>query len=230
MFSVDRSVDISNALSFGIIATLLVISPGPNGVLILKTVPGSGRLAGFANIGGFVFAFYVHGLLSIFGISIILVQSANAFMIVKLLGAGYLCWIGIKALIEGWRLERWRSSAPSSHQARDVRSGLSSRLSKAQLGKAFAEGFLTNALNPKVSMFYLSAFPQFISPTEGAPIEALTLVSLHAFINVIWFSSLILLFKHLIRSGGRPRFQRWLKSVTGLVFIGFGLKLAMMKP
>ncbi|CFX15406.1 conserved exported protein of unknown function [Candidatus Filomicrobium marinum] len=64
--------------SFAVVAALLVMSPGPNGLLIAKTVPSSGRSAGFANVAGFVAAFYVHGALSILGISIILVRSAEA--------------------------------------------------------------------------------------------------------------------------------------------------------
>jgi threonine/homoserine/homoserine lactone efflux protein len=84
--------------TFMFVASLLVMSPGPNGILIAKTVPTSGRAAGFANLARFVTAFYLHGALSVLGISVILVQSATAFSIVKYLGAAYLCWIGIKAL------------------------------------------------------------------------------------------------------------------------------------
>lgn len=95
-------MDISTLLSFTFISALLVMSTGPNGVLIAKTVPTSGMAAGLANVGGFVAAFYVHGALSILGISLILVQSSHAFFIVKMLGAAYLCWIGVKALREAW--------------------------------------------------------------------------------------------------------------------------------
>jgi len=70
-------MDIVTLLSFTFIASLLAMSPGPNGVLIAKTVPTSGKAAGFANVA----AFYVHGALSILGISLILVQSAQAFFI-----------------------------------------------------------------------------------------------------------------------------------------------------
>ncbi len=104
-------MDIVNLLTFVFVATLLVISPGPNGVLVAKTVPTSGRKAGFANVWGFVAAFYVHGTLSIFGISILLVQSAQAFFIFKLLGAGYLCWIGIKSLLAVWSNKQKNSIA-----------------------------------------------------------------------------------------------------------------------
>ncbi|HEB27168.1 MAG TPA: LysE family translocator, partial [Porticoccus sp.] len=99
-------MDAVQILSFMAVATLLVISPGPNGVLIAKTVPISGKSAGFANIGGVVAAFYIHGSLSILGISILLVQSSQAFFIFKIFGATYLCWIGLKSLLAAWRNEQ----------------------------------------------------------------------------------------------------------------------------
>ena len=206
-------------LSFTFVAALLVMSPGPNGVLVAKTVPTSGRAAGFANVAGFVAAFYLHGALSIFGISLILVQSAQAFLAVKLLGAAYLCWIGIKALYDAWR---GGSTVQSVAPARRIR----------QLPAAFAEGFLTNALNPKVSMFYLAAFPQFIPHTAGesaAVGAAFALVVIHSLLNAIWFGAMVLLFARLSGAARNQAFQRWLKGITGAVFVGFGIKLATIR-
>ncbi len=210
-------MDLATVLSFSFIAALLVMSPGPNGVLIARTVPTSGKAAGFANVAGFVSAFYLHGALSILGISIILVQSAQAFFVVKMLGAAYLCWIGLKAL-----LEAWRGVAPAA-------GGVAPAKRRRTLLKAYSEGFLTNALNPKVSMFYLAAFPQFISRTDGALSASFTLVFIHSLLNLVWFSLIIMLFVRLSGATRNQSFQRWLKSVTGVVFIGFGAKLAMLK-
>lgn len=210
-------MDVSQVLAFGFVASLLVMSPGPNGVLIARTVPTSGRAAGFANVAGFVTAFYLHGALSILGISVILVQSAEAFLIVKFLGAAYLCWIGAKAL---WEAVRGTTAPVHVAPARQKRALL----------RAYIEGFLTNALNPKVSMFYLAAFPQFMTIGENAAASAFLLVFIHSMISAAWFVAAVLLFARLTclsRSGG---FQRWLKGVTGLVFIGFGAKLATYKP
>ena len=89
-------------ISFTLVALLLVVSPGPNGMLIAKTVPLAGRAAGFANVAGFLVAFYLHGTLSILGISVILTKSAEAFFVFKMLGALYLIWIGLKALISAF--------------------------------------------------------------------------------------------------------------------------------
>lgn len=209
-------MDISTLISFTVIASLLVMSPGPNGVLIAKTVPTSGKAAGFANVAGFVTAFYVHGALSILGISLILVQSAQAFFVVKLLGVAYLCWIGFKALRDAWN-----GFAP----AKEIEPAKKHRT----LLKAFVEGFLTNALNPKVSMFYLAAFPQFTTQTQDALSASFMLVFVHSMINLIWFSAMVILFARFASAARNSTFQRWLKGITGIVFIGFGAKLATVK-
>ena len=132
-----------------------------------------------------------------------------------MLGAAYLCWIGVKALWSAWQgSERNGSLQPAK--------------SKRSLGKAFLEGFLTNALNPKVSMFYLAAFPQFILLTGSAD-SAFLLVFIHSAINLVWFSAMVLLFSRLTVAANNRVFQRALKTTTGLIFVGFGLKLASMK-
>ncbi|MDG1209352.1 MAG: LysE family translocator [Paracoccaceae bacterium] len=207
----------SEIVAFTFVASLLVMSPGPNGVLIAKTVPTSGRAAGFANVAGFVTGFYLHGAMAIFGLSIILVQSATAFAIVKYLGVAYLCWIGVKALISAWQgIETTGEVKPADR--------------RRTLSKAYIEGLLTNALNPKVSMFYLAAFPQFITLGETTATASFMLVFIHSMINGIWFGAMVLLMSRLTSIARSGNFQRWLKGITGVVFIGFGAKLATYKP
>lgn len=210
-------MDIVTILSFVAVAAILVISPGPNGLLIAKTVATSGKSAGFANITGFVAAFLVHGSLSIFGISVLLVQSAQAFLVFKLLGAAYLCWIGIKALI----------SACKSNNFKQGNLVISTKITT--WNTAVFEGFLTNALNPKVSMFYLAAFPQFL-PLGGEIFAAASLVFIHAFINVIWFSVIVLLLSNAKHITISDNINRGFKAFTGIVFIGFAAKLVLLKP
>ncbi|PHQ79255.1 MAG: MFS transporter [Thalassobium sp.] len=193
------------------------MSPGPNGFLIAKTVPTSGKAAGFANVAGFVTAFFLHGALAILGISIILVKSATAFTIVKYLGAAYLVWIGFKALIAAFK------GVENAEKVTPVKN-------RRTLWRAYMEGFFTNALNPKVSMFYLAAFPQFIKIGETPAASSFLLVFLHSLVAAAWFVAMILLFAKLSSMARSGNFQRWLKGVTGVVFIGFGLKLASFKP
>ena len=89
---------------------------------------------------------------------------------------------------------------------------------------------MTNALNPKVSMFYLAAFPQFITIGETSAAASFLLVLIHSMINAIWFGAMVMLFSTLTSAARSGSFQRWLKGVTGVVFIGFGLKLASYRP
>ncbi|MCG8492184.1 MAG: LysE family translocator [Sneathiellales bacterium] len=208
---------LSEILTFVTIAALLVMSPGPNGLLIAKTVPTSGKKAGLANVAGFVTAFYLHGALSILGISILLVQSATAFTIVKFLGALYLCWIGFKSLYAAYKGEGKTDTVKPARR-------------KRTLIAAYIEGFLTNALNPKVSMFYLAAFPQFIQVGESAVSASFLLVFLHSMLCALWFTAITLLLSKLTRATGNAGFQRAVKAVTGVVFVGFGIKLATMRP
>jgi len=208
---------LATILAFAAMAALLIISPGPNGVLIAKTVSTSGRAAGFANIAGFAVAFFMHGTFAIFGLSVILLQSAHLFMAIKFAGAAYLVWIGLKALHDAWRgLPDKLAEVPPARRPRT-------------LLKAFAEGFVTNALNPKVAMFYIAAFPQFMPPEGGAPWAAYVLVAMHAALNLTWFGPMVLLFDTLSGAARSGRAQRTVKALTGMVFVGFGIKLATLK-
>src|SRR3546814_17766875 len=117
-------------------------------------------------------------------------------------GAAYVCWVGIKALRDAWRgIDKVAEVAPARR--------------RRPLAKAFAEGLATNALNPKVSMFYLAAFPQFIPLGEGAAPADFLLVCVNALLNAIWFSVVILLFARLMRAARSARFQRRMQLVTG---------------
>ncbi|MGF1696212.1 LysE family translocator [Vibrio lamellibrachiae] len=224
-------MDYIQIVGFSFVALLLVVSPGPNGLLIAKTVPTSGKQAGFSNVVGFLTAFYLHGALSILGISALLTKSSEAFFIVKVLGACYLSWIGIKSLMGA--LSRSNISSELEQKGREVSNRDSGQRENKHTGKglkkSFFEGFLTNALNPKVSMFYLAAFPQFIPTGEYAIAYAFLLVTIHSAINLLWFSSVIMLLSRITVVSKSESIQRILKGITGTVFIAFGVKLLALE-
>ncbi len=202
---------------FMLVAALLVMSPGPNGVLIAKTVPTSGPRAGFANILGFMTAFYFHGLMAVLGISALVMQSANLFTGLKFAGALYLIWLGLKALADALRSD-------------DVQAAIQPHSRQRSMWAAYLEGLTTNALNPKVAMFYLAALPQFVPMTEPhSVINVLTLVFIHSLINLVWFGSLIFVFSNVARAVRSPKMVRWLKGLTGIIFLGFGARLATLE-
>lgn len=146
-----------------------------------------------------------------------LVQSATAFTVVKYLGAAYLCWIGIKSLIAAWRgVETSDAVRPTPR--------------RRTLANAYFEGLLINALNPKVSMFSLAAFPQFMTLGETTASASFLRVFVHSAIHGVWFGAMVLLMLRRTTVTRSDRLQRWLKDVTGVVFTRFGAKLASYKP
>lgn len=209
-------------LLFAVFASLLVMSPGPNGLLIARSVSVSGKRRAYTNIFGFVCAFYFHGAISVLGLSALLLSSANAFLVFKLLGASYLFYIGVKSLINVFKSSESNKISQSSLKRPSAEKNFS------KIG-SFSEGFLTNALNPKVSLFYLAAFPQFISHSSSVVYWSFCLITLHAVMNAIWF----LLVTHLVDKTKTMvtgvKVKNWLSALTGLVFIGFALKLATTK-
>lgn len=199
----------NDILAFSLIALLLVVSPGPNGVLILKTASSQGQRASILNIFGLTTATFFHGALSIFGFSALLMQSAELFFIIKILGAGYLFYIGVKAIVNSYK------TAGTDAKANEV-----AKSQKQSLGY-FNEGFITQILNPKVSMFYLAAFPQFISPDNFSYFNAFSLVAIHASIIFMWFLGVTLAIEKIKSSAKNTKLGNWVQRISGTAMIYF---------
>ena len=133
------------------VAAILTILPGADMALVTRNVLAVGRRRAMLTIAGICAGCVIHATASALGLSAILATSATAFNVVKTLGAGYLIWIGIQSIRDaGPPPRRWRRQSSTR---------------RARLGP-FLQGFLTNILNPKVAVFYLTFLPQFISPGE----------------------------------------------------------------
>lgn len=202
-------------LTFTTISFLLVISPGPNGVLFLKTVPMYGKKNGMINLIGILSATYIHGIISFLGLSAIILSSANLFMIIKILGALYLLYLGIKSL--------------QSVLKKDItKKDLENQIIKEKNRKnsvSFIEGFLTQILNPKVSMFYLAVFPHLINFKTANFSEIFILTSIHVSIIFIWFTLFIYLLGKTTKAFESNAIKNIVQSLTGTVFIYLSYKL-----
>ncbi len=197
--------------TFTFVAFLLVASPGPNGLLFVRTMTAHGNKNAYSNILGFILALYLHGILSSLGISALINSSEKAFFALKFLGALYLAYLGIKSLLNAFK------SIKSKNE--------NIQYKYKSLKSSFSEGFLTCALNPKVSMFYLAAFAQFISLDKYSVFYVLLLITIHCLINFLWFTSILLLIKKIKFAFKNIKLQKVLEGFTGIVFIAFGLKL-----
>jgi len=201
-------------ITFSLVALLLVISPGPNGVLIVKTASSDGQSAAFFNILGLTVATFFHGAFSILGLSALLLQSAEMFLAVKIIGAVYLLYIGLKAIFQTFR-EKPKSSKSISDEPVVEKKDRPMRA-------FFLEGFLTQILNPKVSMFYLAAFPQFLSFDQPSPANAFLLVAIHASIIFLWFIGISKTINTLKFTSSIPSLGKWVQRISGLVMVYFG--------
>lgn len=205
-------------ITFSLVALLLVISPGPNGVLIIKTVSAEGKTPALLNILGLTVATFFHGAFSILGLSALLLQSAELFLAIKVLGALYLLFIGLKAILQTFRKNE-TVDTDSVTNNKVVEKG------KRHQYQFFIEGFLTQILNPKVSMFYLAAFPQFLSFDQPSPMAAFLLVAIHASIIFVWFTGLTMAISKLKFSTNMPSLGKWVQRISGAVMVYFGALL-----
>ena len=192
------------------VAALLIILPGADMALVTKNVLTVGRRGAMLTIIGICAGCVIHATASALGLSAIIATSAMAFNVVKTLGAAYLVWIGIQSIRDAKRPAALPSEKPSH------RSGLG----------PFLQGFLTNILNPKVAVFYLTFLPQFISPGEPVLKRSLLLASLHIVMGFIWLTAYAWFIDRVGAVLTRPRVKMWLERVTGGVLIALGARLA----
>ncbi|PKG37762.1 LysE family translocator [Psychromonas sp. Urea-02u-13] len=217
-------------LTFSLVALLLVISPGPNGVLIIKTVSAEGKKPAFFNILGLTVATFFHGAFSILGLSAVLLQSAELFLAIKIMGAMYLLFIGLKAIYQTFKQQpNGASNNTSNNTLNNKTDEKNSPQKKRPMSNFFVEGFLTQILNPKVSMFYLAAFPQFLSFDQPSAVDAFVLVAIHASIIFLWFTAITKTISKLKFITKMPALGKWVQRVSGAVMVYFGGLLLMYK-
>lgn len=199
-------------LAFALVAGVLTLVPGVDTFLVLRSVIIGGRRTGLAAGFGVISGLIVWGTASSLGVTALLMASQRAFVVLQLLGAAYLLWLGIQALRSAWRGDnRALNLAPSMP------------ISGTQ---AYRMGLTTNLLNPKVGVFYLSIFPQFLPAGGNAVFWSLGLASIHAIEGLIWLAAIAALVGTARDLLTRPRVARALETMSGIALVGFGLRIA----
>jgi threonine/homoserine/homoserine lactone efflux protein len=203
-----------SVLAFALIALALTIAPGPDTFLVIANTTAGGFRRGFATVLGIVSGGAVYVLLVACGLVRVLLYSPALFYAVKLAGAAYLLWLGWNALRGALRrVAPVVADAPPA-AAKSVRA-------------SYLQGLLTNALNPKIAVFYLAFLPQFLSPGEPVVLKSALLIGIHYFEGLVWLSLLAFSVGRLSRFLSRPRIRRGLDGVLGATMMGFGVKLAV---
>jgi threonine/homoserine/homoserine lactone efflux protein len=228
----------ASLLAFIPVALLLTLIPGADTALVTRNALALGLRGARWTILGIMTGCLIHATTSALGLSAILATSARAYETVKLVGAAYLVWIGVQAIrnaqgdqgygsLDGVHPER-------SRRARDDGGARSTRRhpERAQRvegyvpGHPFMQGFLTNILNPKVALFYLTFLPQFIP--AGAPVlrTSLLLAMIHNVLGFAWLSVYARFVDRLRTALTRPVVKAWLERVTGGALVALGARLA----
>ncbi|WP_051311864.1 LysE family translocator [Zooshikella ganghwensis] len=210
-------LSVESVVSFAIIVALSAMLPGPNGLLIVNNSVSYGRKTAFVTLAGTLSAFYVHGLFSVIGVSALIMSSATAFTVFKYIGVVYLLYLGVSSLVQAMSKPTATYTPVSATRA----SCLSWR-------KAWSAGFITNLFNPKVSMFYLALFPQFVTETSSLLLTTLFLVTLQVIIVGCWFSSVAIVAESVAKKAS-GNLSRIVKGAAGSVMVWFGISLAQVQ-
>jgi len=192
---------------------LLNITPGADSLFIATRSLSHGVRAGIAAALGIGTGCLVHVLAAALGLSAILAASSFAFTIVKLIGAAYLVYVGLSLLLS-------KPSLPGTKAA----------IPETSLRTTFAQGFLTNVLNPKVALFFLAFVPQFITPSApGKVLAFLFLGGIFTFNGTLWCLFLAWFSSRLGTLNIGARAVTWLRRSVGGVFVILGVRLALAR-
>lgn len=197
-------------IAFTLAAALLTVTPGLDTALVLRTAGVEGARRAFSAGLGICLGCLVWGAVVALGLGMLLAASELAYTILKWAGAAYLLWLGVQ-LILSKRDDFASAGAPAAH---------------ATSLAWFSRGLLTNLLNPKVGIFYVSFLPQFVPAGANVPLITLLLAAIHAALGLAWFALLIAATRPLAGALRRPRVIRTLDRLTGGLFILFGARLA----
>jgi len=205
--------------AFVVAAGLLTITPGLDTAMVLRTAAVEGPRRAVLAAVGVALGCLVWGLAVAFGLGVLLTASTVAYTALKWAGAAYLVWLGAGMILkprQGFDFE-----AP-------LQTDLAPKSRWAFAGRNwFVRGLMTNLLNPKVGVFYISFLPQFVPAGVAAAPFIVLLAAIHVGLGLAWFAGLITATRPLKRWLSRGAVVRWLDRVTGGVFLAFGLKLAL---
>ncbi|MGA3846849.1 LysE family translocator [Ralstonia nicotianae] len=202
--------NLPSLLAFIAAASVLTMTPGVDTAIVLRAVTAGGRRPAMMAAIGIALGCLIWGAAVSLGLGALLHASELAYTAVKFAGATYLVWLGAKLFLKP-------RTALNSVVGDDLSRGG---------GDAFWRGFLTNLLNPKVGVFYVTFLPQFVPAGARVASYSFLLACLHVALTLAWFSVLIAATVPLSRFLRWPSAVKTLDRMTGGVFIAFGIKLA----
>lgn len=205
-----------NFYLFVLMCIFLIIIPGPDTAIVTKNTLTVGGIGGLKTALGICCALLIHTSAAVLGLSAIIVKSALLFSVFKYVGAVYLIYLGVKNL---WSLRK-------KEEAASVEMNIKSQF---EYTSCFKQGFLTNILNPKVAVFFLTFFPQFVDSGSNTFLPFLIMGITFTVLTAIWFLLYVSLINQISAFMKKPKAQNIIEGITGTILIGFDIKLALEK-
>ncbi|RMI43364.1 LysE family translocator [Actinomadura harenae] len=207
--------------------------PGPSTVVIVQRAAREGRRAGLATVLGNETGVLAWGLAAALGLSALLVASRVAYDVLRITGAAVLVWFGLRALWQSRRAKPTASTAStssaasaSSAEGADSEAAGGEDAAPTGVGRSYRQGVVTSFANPKAGVFAVSFLPQFVPHGASVPLTLIGLSVLWALVDLAWYTPIVWLAGGAGRVLRRPRVRRVLERVSGVVLLGFGLRLA----
>jgi threonine/homoserine/homoserine lactone efflux protein len=199
-------------IAFAGVSLLLAVTPGPDMAVVTRNALAHGRRGVLLTTSGIALALVVWVTATAVGLSALLRTSGEVLFVLKILGACYLAYLGIRTLIDSRRKPAdLLTGAPAPPPAHAV----------------FRQGFLSAITNPKLGVFFVTFLPQFVLPGQDALARLLELGIVFAVIGWIWMNVYGLFVTRLRDFITAPRVRQWMERVTGVVLLGFGARLAL---
>ena len=200
-------------LSFTVASVLIVLLPGPDSLVVVRGLVRGGRRGGVLTSAGVLCGLLVWVTATALGVSALLRASEIGYDVLKVVGACYLMWLGVRSLLSVRRTADQDAPIEAVEAVKALRSG-------------FWAGFLTDILNPKVGVFFVSFLPGFVP--AGHPVGWITLGFglWFAVLTLFYFAALVAISTTVATWMSTARIRRRLDGLTGLVLVGFGLRLA----
>ncbi len=199
-------------LAFAAVSLLLAVTPGPDMAVVTKNALAHGRRGVVLTTSGIALALVIWVTATAVGLSALLRASSEVLFALKLTGACYLAYLGIRTLLE------------SRSRPADLLAGIPPA---APAHAVFRQGFLSAISNPKLGVFFVTFLPQFVLPGQSVLPRLLVLGVTFAVIGWIWMNVYGLFVTRLRSVITEPRVRQWMQRVTGVVLLGFGARLAL---
>lgn len=213
VYGADVSSQVAAFAAFAVVAALLTVTPGVDTMLVLRTTVAADRRTGLVAGAGVLTGLLGWACAAGLGVAAVLAASSTAYAILKIAGAAYLTGLG------GWLV--WRAARG------EVPAQAFGQAAARSLRRSYSQGLLTNLLNPKVGVFYVTLLPQFVQPGQPVLLICLGLALVHIALGVLWFLAVTWLAGRLGGALRRRSIRRALDGVTGTVFVGFAARLAL---